>query len=382
MNQGDVVKFLKSKDYLVLNNELGQGSFGKTVLLKDPYVDELFVAKKYEPEYPELKEKFYDSFLQEIKIMYKLNNPNIVRIYNYYVYPEYFTGYILMEYIEGVTIDEYFTNYTPGLTNPDTNSVFIQLINGFQYLESCNVIHRDIRQGNIMIDNNGYVKIIDFGLGKIFSSISRIDDSLNTEVNRLGLDMLPTEYYCGEYTSLTDMFYLAELFNRFLNSYHLKEEFMYNKVLDKMLRADRAERYQSFRDIVSDITNHGLAVLKFTDTDKKTYQEFADAIYSCTKECIGERTFAEDHLLFQQRLAGVIENNILEEMVQNNIDLIHTIIISKCRYQTTKSIAVKVVNAFYGWFMRLPEASKKLVFSNLIYKLSTIKVTMEQAIPF
>ena len=83
-NNGDVVSFLKQKDYIMINNKLGNGSFGKTVLLKDPFIDELFVAKQYKPANDVIKEKFYKNFLDEIKIMYKLSHPNIVRIYNYY----------------------------------------------------------------------------------------------------------------------------------------------------------------------------------------------------------------------------------------------------------------------------------------------------------
>lgn len=78
---GDVIPFVKQKDYIMVNNDLGGGSFGKTVLLQDPFIDELFVAKKYEPEYDGIKEQFYKNFLDEIKILYKLNHRNIVRIY-------------------------------------------------------------------------------------------------------------------------------------------------------------------------------------------------------------------------------------------------------------------------------------------------------------
>lgn len=75
---GEMIQFLKQRDYEMINNNLGSGSFGQTVLLKDPFIDELFVAKKYEPYYDEDKKEFFDSFLQEIKIMYKLNHKNIV----------------------------------------------------------------------------------------------------------------------------------------------------------------------------------------------------------------------------------------------------------------------------------------------------------------
>lgn len=101
---GEMIQFLKQRDYEMINNNLGSGSFGQTVLLKDPFIDELFVAKKYEPYYDEDKKEFFDSFLQEIKIMYKLNHKNIVRIYNYYPYENVYTGYIIMEYIEGTLL--------------------------------------------------------------------------------------------------------------------------------------------------------------------------------------------------------------------------------------------------------------------------------------
>ena len=104
---GDIVQFLRKKDYIMVKKDLGFGAFGKTVILKDPFIDELFVAKKYEPYFENTPKEFYDSFLQEIKIMHKLNHRNVVRIYNYYAYEEQHTGYILMEYIHGQTLDDH-----------------------------------------------------------------------------------------------------------------------------------------------------------------------------------------------------------------------------------------------------------------------------------
>ena len=66
-----------------------------------------------------------------------------------------------MEYIDGVDIEQYLT------VNPNKiNDLFIQTINGFKYLEERNILHRDIRPSNILISNDGIVKIIDFGFGK------------------------------------------------------------------------------------------------------------------------------------------------------------------------------------------------------------------------
>ena len=71
-NNGDMVSFLKQKNYIMINNDLGGGSFGKTVLLQDPFTDELFVAKMYKPQSESIRERFFKNFIDEIKIMYKL----------------------------------------------------------------------------------------------------------------------------------------------------------------------------------------------------------------------------------------------------------------------------------------------------------------------
>lgn len=132
---GDIIPFVKQKDYIMINNDLGGGSFGKTVLLQDPFINELFVAKKYEPEYDEIKEQFYKNFLDEIKILYKLNHKNIVRIYNYYAYENIFTGYILMEYVDGKNIGDFIGEFFAPFEDITLDDIFLQLIDAFAILK-------------------------------------------------------------------------------------------------------------------------------------------------------------------------------------------------------------------------------------------------------
>ena len=66
---GDIVTFLRQKDYIMENNNLGEGSFGKTVLLSDPQLGgEKFVAKKYAPAKISDKEQFFKNFCDEIGV--------------------------------------------------------------------------------------------------------------------------------------------------------------------------------------------------------------------------------------------------------------------------------------------------------------------------
>lgn len=384
-NNGDIVPFIKQKDYIMVNNVFGGGSFGKTVLLQDPFIDELFVAKKYEPIYESLKEKFYKNFIDEIKILYKLNHKNIVRIYNYYAYENLYTGYILMEYIDGTNIDEYITEYT-GIGDPVTlDDMFMQLVDGFCYIEKHDVIHRDIREGNILIDKFGTVKIIDFGIGKIFEKSTTDCDSLVTEINRNGSDTLPQEYFEGFYTSQTDMFYLAELLNRLLKSAKMPEllDFSYPDILNKMMEKFPADRFVNFSEIKSAIGKFDFMNMKISEIDKVIYQNFVNLVYQSLSSFTDEQKFIHDTDIFISRLEKALRDNLFEEVIHKNADIINSVVSGGYRYNEHVGIPCSVVKDFLDWFKKSTAQSQKLILANIISKLSVINIIEEESeIPF
>lgn len=383
-NNGDIIPFLKQKDYVMINNDLGGGSFGKTVLLQDPFINELFVAKKYEPEYDEIKEKFYKNFLDEIKILYKLNHKNIVRIYNYYAYETIFTGYILMEYIDGTDIETFIDNHAPW-DEVSLDDVFVQLIDGFKYIEENSVIHRDIREKNILIDKSGTVKIIDFGIGKIFEQSDEQNDSLKSEINRANSDTLPDEYYQGIYTSKTDMFYIGELLNRLIinaGGFDLLD-FSYQYILDKMMQKNPDNRYSSFADIRDIIDKHDFINLDITDEDKSIYQNFVNKLYQSLSVFINERKFNYDNDLFITTIERVLRNNCFEDIIQQNADVIRPVVTGAFRYNNNVDIDCSTVKEFLEWFKNSNTQSQKLILNNIILKLSSIPIEeSEPDLPF
>ena len=382
-NNGDIVAFVKQKDYVMVNNDLGSGSFGQTVLLKDPFIDELFVAKKYEPYYESDRKEFFDSFLQEIKIMYKLNHKNVVRVFSYYPFESLYTGYILMEYIDGKRIDEYLDD--PSLwakgVNPDT--IFSQLIDGFAYIEERGIVHRDIREGNILITRDGVVKIIDFGLGKTFSPIDTSDDSMAEIINRSGLDRLPNEYFEGKYDSQTDMFYLAELYNRLLRETHVDFLFSYDFVLQKMMELKKENRYASFAEIKEAMAKKDFGNLEISQKDKEIYQEFSNAIMTCLSCFKESRTFVTDIKEFKDNIHAVIQRNCFENIVQNPNDLVSIVVKGNYKFYTQREISCEVVTAFEKWYNSLSEDWQRLVLNNIIAKLSVVKIEYaDDELPF
>lgn len=375
-NNGDIIPFLKQKDYVMINNNLGGGSFAKTVLLKDPFIDELFVAKKYEPEYPEIKEKFYENFLEEIKILHKLNHKNIVRVYNYYAYENIYTGYILMEYIDGTDIGSFIHDYFEPFESIRLDEIFIQLIDAFCYIESHGIIHRDIREKNILVDKSGIVKVIDFGIGKVFSKGGNSRDSLASQINRANSDTLPQEYQEGKYTSLTDMFYLAELLNRLMDNMEHKKEasFSYQRIVDKMMAKRPEDRYSSFAAVKDDIEKHDFVSMTISAKDKKIYQSFATVLYRTISEFIDEKKFNSDSSIFITRLEKALKNNLFEDNIQKNSDVIGGIVSGGYRYDNTVNISCEVVKNFLEWFKKSTPESQNLIMSNLISKISVIRV--------
>ena len=379
-DNGEIIRFFKQKDYVMIDNNLGSGSFGKTVLLKDPFIDELFVAKKYEPDDDEDQKDFYNSFLQEIKIMYKLYHKNVVRIFNYYPYESSYTGYIIMEYIDGKRIDKFLDDWL-GVEVPD--NLFVQLIDGFDYIERQGILHRDIREGNILVTKDGVIKIIDFGLGKTFSPVDTSKDSMNDIINRFGLDRLPNEYFEGKYDSRTDMFYLAELYHRLLEKSGNDIIFSYSSILQKMMEPDRENRYTSFSEIKEVMSTKAFSNLEISKDDKKIYQEFSNAVMSCLS-CFKEgRTFVTDIQEFKDNIHAVIQRNCLENIVQNPNDFVSIVIKGNYKFYTQRAISCEVVTAFEKWYNSLSEDWQRLVLNNIIAKLSVVKIEYaDDELPF
>ena len=383
---GDVIPFVKQKDYIMVNNGLGGGSFGKTVLLQDPFIDELFVAKKYEPEYDGIKEQFYKIFLDEIKILYKLNHRNIVRIYNYYAYENIYTGYILMEYIDGENIGDFISDYFAPFAETTLDDVFLQLIDAFCYIEAHGIIHRDIREGNILVDKSGTVKVIDFGIGKIASRVDGGDaDSLVADINRAASDTLPQEYYDGIYTSLTDMFYLAELFGRLIDNAGScdRTDFSYNDILNKMMEKKPENRFESFVAIREAIGKHDFLHMQISDEDREIYQEFTNLIYKSLTSYMSEPRFNTDCAIFISRLEKALTTNLFETMIQKNADVISSVVDCGYRYNNGVNIPNETVGKFLDWFRAATPQSQALVLNNFIAKISDIEVVEpEPELPF
>ncbi len=115
-------------------------------MLYDDIIDQDFVCKKYAPHDDDLRSELFENFKREIKILHLLQHPNVVRVYSYFLYPESFAGFILMEFVGGTDVETFLASRPEAAA-----SVFRQAIDGFHYLESNDILHRDIRPQNLLV---------------------------------------------------------------------------------------------------------------------------------------------------------------------------------------------------------------------------------------
>jgi sulfatase modifying factor 1 len=112
---------------------------------------------------PQLRQRFEN----EANFMASLNHPNITRVLD--IEEQDDTLAIVMELLEGEDLDDRVKRTGP-LSENEVKVIFIQVLNAFEYAHSKGIVHRDIKPSNIFIDKNDQVKILDFGIAKIFGT--------------------------------------------------------------------------------------------------------------------------------------------------------------------------------------------------------------------
>lgn len=368
---GKTIEFNNMKKTFQYVRKLGFGGTGDTHLLKDNTTNMEFAFKKYVPKDQTKKDELYERFVDEIKILFKISHPNIVRIYNYYLYSDIKLGYLQMEYIEGTSIDKY-----EPLLEADWNSIFLQVINAFKYLEEKNILHRDIRPQNILIDKLGKVKIIDFGFGKI---LEKNENDKNSIILNWPVSKFPEEVTLeGEYANYTEIYFIGKLFEYILTNKNIgAETFNYFNIINRMIEYQVKDRYKTFEEVYTDISNGLFSEFNFLDDEKRIYREFSDSVFEKISEYSSEYNPIINTEKIIENIANVLRKNSLEFYIQNNSELIRCFIDNGFTYNNKTNIEKDKVEKFYKWLISLPNNKQINVIENINTKLSNIKVRKE-----
>ena len=119
-----------------------------------------------------------ERFVNEAKVMASLNHPNITKVLDFEEKDDRLS--IVMNHLEGEDLNSYIKRKGP-LPLHEAQSIFFQMLDGFQYAHNEGVVHRDVKPSNIYIEKNGQVKILDFGIAKLLAQ--------GTELTQTGTQM-------------------------------------------------------------------------------------------------------------------------------------------------------------------------------------------------
>jgi serine/threonine-protein kinase len=151
---------------------LGRGGMAAVYLAHDGVLDRK-VAVKILPQGPTCDPELVKRFEREARIVARVNHPNIAQVYR--IGEAHGCPYYAMEFIDGRSLAEVLEE-KGRLTAIRTVDYAIQVCKGLRAAAEHDIIHRDIKPGNLMLTRDGTVKIVDFGIAKVFR-----DDTFQTQ---------------------------------------------------------------------------------------------------------------------------------------------------------------------------------------------------------
>jgi serine/threonine-protein kinase len=149
--------------------EIGRGGMANVYLAEDTYLDNRQVAIKILRSNFENDSLAIARFQREAYAMAELNHPNIVGISD--VGDADDQQYIVMEYIDGLTLKQYINEHAP-LANEEAIRIGDEILAAMALAHSSGIIHRDLKPQNILITKDGTAKVTDFGIAKALSETS------------------------------------------------------------------------------------------------------------------------------------------------------------------------------------------------------------------
>lgn len=260
----------KISHYKILE-EIGSGGMGVVYKAEDCDLKRTVALKFVVPRMLRV-EKDKERFVREARTAASLNHPNICTIYE--IGETEGSTYIVMEYIEGISLKELIGK---GPLDLDKALDFaIQIAEGLEEAQENNIVHRDVKSSNVMVTKKTHAKIMDFGLAKIVS-----ESHLTETASIMGtVAYMSPEQACGDAIDhRSDIWSLGVVLYEMLsgqlpfqgdheqlvlyailNKYHEPVSALrpgipaaMERIVDKCLEKDPSERYQNASELITDL---------------------------------------------------------------------------------------------------------------------------------
>lgn len=155
----------------------------------------------------ELIGRLRERFVKEARMLFSLSHPGLVRVTD--IFEENGTAYYVMDFIDGISLRDVVRQRGP-LPESEALSYIRQVASALNYVHDNNLLHLDIKPGNIMLERNGKVKLIDFGASKHYDASTGENTTTMMGLNTPGY--APVEQCTGSistFTPATDIYALG-----------------------------------------------------------------------------------------------------------------------------------------------------------------------------
>lgn len=187
---------------------LGSGGMGSVYLAVNTSIDQQVAIKVLRPEFArnaDLRAKFK----KEAQLLCSLDHPGIVKFLNYVETPQ--GVFLIMEYVKGITLEEYIRHKNGLIVESKAYPMLKEILEAFEYAHSKGIVHQDIKPSNIIIQEDGHVKIMDFGIARIVSEAQQ-----NAAVMGTPEYMSPEQIYGKPVDKRSDIYSLGVLIHNML----------------------------------------------------------------------------------------------------------------------------------------------------------------------
>ena len=175
--------------------ELGSGSFATVYLVKHNTTGAVRAMKEIKKNTNDAEEDNELEIINEINILMKMDHPNIVKIFGFYITSNYY--YLITEYCEGGSLFDLIINNNGPFTEIQSSYIMHQLFSVVNYCHKMKIIHRDLKPENILVNKNenGFVqiKVCDFGTSLMFNR-GEVQDELVGSIYYIAPEVLKKKY--------------------------------------------------------------------------------------------------------------------------------------------------------------------------------------------
>ena len=284
-----IMKGQKISDRYQIIKSIGEGGMANVYLAYDTILDRNVAVKVLRGDLA-TDEKFVRRFQREALSASSLSNPNIVEVYD--VGEDNGEYYIVMEYVEGKHLKNLLKKRGK-LTVPEVIDIVLQITNGLSVAHDSYIIHRDIKPQNILILDNGLIKITDFGIAVAMNATQL------TQTNSVmgSVHYLPPEQASGKGATLqSDIYSIGILMYELLTG---KLPFKGDNAVEIALKHLK-EPMPSIRDEIPDIPQSvENIILKATAKNPKNRYADAREMHEDLKTCLDESRANELKITFK-----------------------------------------------------------------------------------